>query len=90
VTSLGSVALNLGKYGLVMHLDLPWTPKDVEQSEGRVDRPNEKTGKSVPTTAYRIIVADSYEQRLERKLDARHADFKSVFTHHDLEDLFGD
>jgi SNF2 family DNA or RNA helicase len=88
VTQLGSTALNLGKYGLVMHLDLPWTPKDLEQSEGRVDRPNEDTGESVPTTAYRIITEDSYEQRMEAKLENRNWDFKKVFSPRELKELF--
>lgn len=88
VTQAGGTALNLGKYGYVIHLDLPWSPKDLEQTEGRVDRPEEGTGKLVPTTAYRIIVEDSYEQRLEAKLETKYDMFKSVFTVADAEALF--
>lgn len=88
VTQMGGTALNLGKYGLVMHLDLPWTPKDLEQSEGRVDRPDEDTGESVPTTAYRIITEDSYEQRIEAKLENRNWDFKTVFSPKEIRELF--
>lgn len=88
VTQLGGTALNLGRYGLVMHLDLPWTPKDYEQTEGRVDRPDEDTGKSVPTTSYRIIVEGSYESRIEDKLENRNWDFKNVFSPKELRELF--
>lgn len=88
VTQLGGTALNLGRYGLVMHLDLPWTPKDYEQTEGRVDRPDEDTGKSVPTTSYRIMVENSYEQRIEAKLETRSWDFRTVFSPRELKELF--
>ncbi len=86
----GGVALNLGKYGLMAMLDLPWHPRDYEQSEGRVDRPEEGTGKMVPATSYRIIVENSYEEKLERKkLRGKHAMFAEGFTAEDLEELFG-
>jgi SNF2 family DNA or RNA helicase len=86
----GGVALNLGKYGLMAMLDLPWHPRDYEQSEGRVDRPEEGTGKLVPTTSYRLIVEDSYEEKLEaRKLRGKHAMFAEGFTAEDLKELFG-
>lgn len=88
VTQAGGEALNLGKYGLVAHLDLPWTPRDLEQTEGRVDRPEEGTGNLVPTTAYRIIVKDSYEERMEQKLAQKHDAFVKVFTISDLRELF--
>ena len=88
VTQAGGSALNLGKYGRVIFLDLPWTPRDLEQAEGRVDRPEEGTGKLVATTAYRIIVRGTYEERLEAKLVQKHATFTKVFTVTDLKELF--
>lgn len=88
VTQKGSEALNLGRFGVVAHLDLPFTPRELEQSEGRVDRPEEKTGHMVPTTAYRIIVRNSYEERLEAKLTDKHIRFQKIFTKGDLRELF--
>jgi hypothetical protein len=80
--------LNLGKWGNVLHLDLPWTARDFEQTEGRVDRPEEGTGKMIPTTSYRVIVSDSYEGRMEEKLEKKHGMFADVFTVADLKKLF--
>ena len=88
VRSSGDTGLNLGKYGYLISLDLPWTFKGVEQAEGRVDRPEEKTGKLVPTTAYTIIVKGSYEERLERRLSRQHTTFNDVFTVENLRELF--
>jgi superfamily II DNA or RNA helicase len=85
----GSESMNYGKYGYISHLDLPWTARDLQQSEGRVDRPEEGTGALVPTTSHPIIVADSYEERMQEKLNSSHSGFKSVFTVDQLEDLFG-
>lgn len=85
---LGSESLNLGKYGLVCFLDLPWNGRDLEQGEGRVDRPEEGTGTSVPCTSYFIVVEDSYEVRLQKKIENKHAMFQEVFSHKDLEELF--
>jgi hypothetical protein len=53
-----------------------------------VDRPEEGTGKSVPCTSYFIIVEDSYEVRLQKKIEKKHAMFQAVFSHKDLEELF--
>lgn len=88
VTAAGGESLNYGKYGYVAHLDLPWTPKDYEQTEGRVDRPEEGTGKLVPTTSYRILVRNSYEEKMERKIEGKHKHFRKVFTVSDLKELF--
>ncbi len=88
VSSAADEALNLGRYGYVAHLDLPWTPRRLEQCEGRVDRPEENTGKLVPTTAYRVIVKDSYEEKQEKKLVKKHGMFSGVFTVGDLKELF--
>lgn len=88
VTQAGSTVLNLGGYGYVIHLDLPWHPRDLEQSEGRVDRPEEGTGKLIPTTAYRIIVPGTYEEKMEKKLERKHAQFGEVFTVGQLKELF--
>jgi len=88
VTQAGGTALNLGKYGHVMFLDLPWTPRDLEQAEGRVDRPEEGTGALVRTRAYRIIAKDTYEEKLEQKLVHKHRTFTQVFTVNDLKELF--
>jgi SNF2 family DNA or RNA helicase len=89
VRKVGATALNLGGYGYVAHLDLPWNPRDFEQSEGRVDRPEEGTGRVVPTTSYRFIVRGSYEERLEQKLKVKYGMFKEVFTVTGLKELFG-
>lgn len=88
VRQSGDEALNLGKYGYLIDLDLPWTQKGVEQEEGRVDRPEENTGKMVPTTAYRFVVKNSYEERLEKRINKQHRTFKSVITVGDLREMF--
>lgn len=84
----GGESLNYGKYGYVASLDLPFSPRMYEQTEGRVDRPEENTGKLVPTTAARIIVKGSYEERLEQKLNRMDDNFRSVFTVKGLRRLF--
>lgn len=88
VRQSGDEALNLGKYGYYIDLDLPWTQKGVEQEEGRVDRPEENTGKLVPTTAYRFIVKNSYEERLEKRINKQRRTFRSVITVGDLREMF--
>jgi len=88
ITSAGGEALNLGKWGNVVFLDLPWNPRGVEQVEGRVDRPEEGTGHRVPTTSYRIVVEDSYEERMEEKINKKHGMFSEVFTIANLKELF--
>jgi SNF2 family DNA or RNA helicase len=88
VAKAGDTALNLGGYGYLIHLDLPFTPRDYEQRQGRVDRPREHTGELVPTTEYRIIAKDTYEERMEARLVKRHATFQGVFTVKDLRELF--
>lgn len=90
VAQAGDTALNIGGFGLVIHLDLPWNPRGYEQATGRVDRPDDVTGKMVPTTANRIIVKDSYEARLEQKLIKKDRDFGKVFTVGQLKALFTD
>lgn len=88
VQQAGGESLNLGRYGYVIFLDLPWTAKTLEQCEGRVDRPEEGTGKMVPTTAYRLIVQDSYEEKQEQLLEDKHARFGEIFNRARLEALF--
>jgi SNF2 family DNA or RNA helicase len=88
VSSAGNEALNLGGHGYVVHLDLPWTPREFEQRNGRVDRPAEGTGKLVPTTSYRITVKGSYEDKMEKRLVKKHDTFRGVFTVNDLKELF--
>lgn len=88
VAAAGGESLNLGGHGYVILLDPPWHPRGLEQLEGRVDRPEEGTGRLVPTTSYRIIVADSYEPKMEKRVNVRHADFKEVFTVSDYKELF--
>lgn len=88
VMQAGGEALNLGRYGYVAYLDLPWTAKDVEQTEGRVDRPEEGTGVLVPTTAYRLIVRDTYEEQIVKTIEEKHRMFAEVFSPNELKELF--
>lgn len=88
VTSAGREAINLSGFGYIVHLDLPWTPRDLEQTEGRVDRPSEITGQSIPTTAFRLLTMGTYEERMEARLEDRHEQFGRVFTINDLRGLF--
>jgi SNF2-related domain/Helicase conserved C-terminal domain len=88
VSKAANEAVNFGKYGYVAHLDLPWRPRELEQAEGRVDRPEEHTGKIVPTTAWRVVVKDSYEERMEQRLTRKHSNFNKVFTVNSLRELF--
>jgi len=89
VKDAGKEALNLGKFGYVINLDLPWTPKDLEQMEGRVDRPEEGTGKMVATTSYSVIVEGSYEEKMMKKIERKSGMFQEVFTIGDAKELFG-
>jgi SNF2 family DNA or RNA helicase len=77
---VGGTALNFGKYGTIIYLDHPWNQRDVEQTEGRVRRPEEGTGIIVPATSYHIIVADSYEERMLETRSDKHEDFAKVFS----------
>ena len=79
VMKAGGEALNLGKYGNVIFLDLPWSAMELEQAEGRVDRPEEGTGKLVPTTSYMIMVHNSYEDTLVEKINHKAAMFSQLF-----------
>lgn len=88
VTAAGGSALNFGKYGYIAYLDLPWTAKDLEQTEGRVDRPDAVTGEVSHTTAYRIVVKGSYEDKVEKKIEETHANFVEVFDPKNLVSLF--
>lgn len=87
-TQAGGTALNLGKYGYVIFLDLPWTAMDLEQAEARVDRPEEGTGRLVPTTSFRIIVENSYEVKQEKILETKKSMFDEVFNAGQLKSLF--
>jgi SNF2 family DNA or RNA helicase len=88
VTGAVNSALNLGAFGYVMYLDLPWNARDLEQTEGRVDRPVEGTGELVPTTAYRFVVQGTYEERIEQKIVKKHKMFGEVFTVDQIRGLF--
>lgn len=88
VTQAGSTALNFGKYGYVAHLDLPWTAADLEQCEGRVDRPEEGTGISVATTSYPFIVEKTYEESQMNLLEDKKSMFDEIFNPKELEALF--
>lgn len=77
---VGGTSLNFGKYGTIIYLDHPWNQRDVEQTEGRVRRPEEGTGKIVPATSYHIIVSGTYEERMLQKRSDKHEDFAKVFT----------
>lgn len=89
---VGGTSLNFGKYGTIIYLDGPWNQRDIEQTEGRVRRPEEGTGKIVPATSYHIIVADSYEERMVDHRSSKHEDFGRIFSvaeaiEMDIEDL---
>lgn len=85
---VGGTALNFGKYGKIIYLDHPWNQRDVEQTEGRVRRPEEGTGKIVPATSYHLIVKDSYEERMYEQREDKHMDFSKVFTVAQARELF--
>lgn len=87
---VGGTALNFGKYGKIGYLDHPWNQRDVEQTEGRVRRPEEGTGIIVPATSYHFIVKDSYEERMFEKRHEKHVDFSKVFTVAQARELFDD
>lgn len=86
--SVGGTSLNFGKYGTIVFLDLPWNQRDLEQPEGRVRRPEEGTGKVVPATSYHVMVRNSYEQRMFKMRQDKHADFSKVFTVAKAKELF--
>lgn len=85
---VGGTALNFGKYGKIAYLDHPWNQRDVEQTEGRVRRPEEGTGIIVPATSYHFIVKDSYEERMFEHRAEKHIDFSKVFTVAEAHELF--
>jgi SNF2 family DNA or RNA helicase len=88
VTKKGGESLNLGKYGNVIMLDMPWNGREVEQTEGRVDRPEEGTGIHVATTVFRCITEQSYEVKLLAKIEKKHHMFTEVMSPRDLKELF--
>lgn len=89
ITSKGGESLNLGKYGYIIMLDLPWNPRGLEQAEGRVYRPEENVGTMVSCTSYRVVVEDSWEvKRLEVKLEHKNRDFQETFSPQELMELF--
>lgn len=90
VVQAGGTALNLGKYGYLAFLDLPWTSMDLEQCEGRVDRPEEGTGTMVPSTSWRIITKGTYEEKLEKKIEKKNAMFQETFSLGEVKELFRD
>jgi len=88
VTQAGGTALNLGKYGYVIFLDLPWSGADLEQAEARVDRPEEDTGLLVPTTSFGIVTRNTYEDRLQQIILNKGRMFGEVFPTSALGSLF--
>ena len=87
---VGGTSLNFGKYGKLIYLDHPWNQRDVEQTEGRVRRPEEGTGKLVPCTSYHIVVHSSYEETMQHHRDTKHENFSKVFTVAQARELFED
>lgn len=85
----GGLGLNLGKYGLVSMLDLPWNSRDFTQWVRRVDRPEEGTGKVVKTTNYRFVVRETYEVKMEKMIEETHYKFSEVFSVGQIRELFG-
>lgn len=88
VRKAGSESLNLGGFGEGIHLDPPWGPRGLEQSEGRVDRPEEGTGRLVSSTFYPLVVKDSYETKMWKRIQDRHFNFAKVFTVSGLKEMF--
>ena len=41
-TPAGAQGLNLQRFSAAVHLDMPWTPADLDQREGRICRPGQK------------------------------------------------
>lgn len=80
VTQAGGEALNLGRYGEVIFLDIPWSSAGIEQAEARVDRPVEGTGVMVPTTSYFIFTRATYEEKLATKVVKKGQMFADVFS----------
>lgn len=80
VTQAGGTALNYGKYGYVIFLDLPWSAMELEQAEGRVDRPEEGTGKLVPTTSHIITVRGTYETNMGELVMNKATMFTQLFA----------
>lgn len=90
VAQAGGLSLNLGGHGYAIFLDLPWTARDYEQMEGRVDRPSALTGKRIAVTTYRIIIKNSFEDRImEPLLNNRFAEFGKTFPPGHLRELLG-
>lgn len=88
VTQAGGTALNFGRYGYVIYLDLPWTAKDLEQTEGRVDRPDAETGEIRHTTSYHVVIRNTYEERIIKKIEKTYTGFNQVFDPKELQSLF--
>lgn len=80
VTQAGGTALNLGRHGYVIFLDLPWSAMELEQAEGRVDRPEEGTGKLTKTTSYQVLVRGTYEMPLAKLIEDKGGMFSQLFS----------
>lgn len=52
----------------VHHLDVPWSPADIEQRNGRMDRPGNKNKK---TKKYRYLGLDTFDVYLWQKIESK-------------------
>lgn len=73
LTDAGSTGMNLQVANYLIHADLPWSPTDLEQRNGRIDR----TGNPHPNiTIQYYVMGESYEEHLLEVLN-RKADLAS-------------
>ena len=64
--SKGTHALNLQNAGILIHYDLDWNPKELEQREGRVEG---RIGQQNDVLVMKLIMQD--EDRIERYMEAK-------------------
>lgn len=67
-TKAASAGLNVQVCNHLLHFDLPFTPSEILQREGRIDRSGSKHGTVIMTY---LIMQDSYEEQLLELLDKK-------------------
>ncbi len=73
-TDAGGVGLNLQVASHLINLDLPWNPAVLAQRIGRVHRLGQRRAVNVVL----LVSEESFEERLERSLDAKRALFSAA------------